>query len=112
MDQDFITLGPPPPTQSIQDPPYIPAGGYSDQAGPSQLYQPEMQTSADQFLRELNAQLPSWAMAISKVPPYLPYKWVPSMEIKGLQRLNASTQGGNVQKTLWNIEHPSSLGYG
>ncbi|MED6142525.1 hypothetical protein PIB30_114656, partial [Stylosanthes scabra] len=38
-------------------------------------------------------ELPSWAMAISKVPPYLPYKWVPSMEIRGLQCLNASTQG-------------------
>ncbi|MED6139641.1 hypothetical protein PIB30_085734 [Stylosanthes scabra] len=40
---------------------------------------------------------PSWATAISKTPP-----WVPSMEIKFLQCLNASMHEGNDQKALSN----------
>ncbi|QHO11058.1 uncharacterized protein DS421_15g494890 [Arachis hypogaea] len=44
-------------------------------------------------------EFPSWAIAISRVPPYFPYKWVPSMDISGLQYLNASMHGGNVQNS-------------
>ncbi|MED6150729.1 hypothetical protein PIB30_075335 [Stylosanthes scabra] len=51
---------------------------------------------------------PSWATAISKTPPYFPYKWVPSMEMKFLQCLNASMHGGNDQKALSNCRDPWS----
>ncbi|MED6224726.1 hypothetical protein PIB30_086847 [Stylosanthes scabra] len=49
---------------------------------------------------------PSCATAINITPPYFPYRWVPSMEMKFLQCLKASTQRGNDQKTLSNCRDP------
>ncbi|MED6212519.1 hypothetical protein PIB30_084168 [Stylosanthes scabra] len=51
---------------------------------------------------------PSYATAINKTPPYFPYRWVPLMEMKFLQCLNASMHGGNDQKTLSNCRAPWS----
>ncbi|MED6148188.1 hypothetical protein PIB30_050756 [Stylosanthes scabra] len=41
-------------------------------------------------------------------PPYFLYKWVPSMEMKFLQCLNASMHRGNDQKALSNCRDPWS----
>ncbi|MED6222824.1 hypothetical protein PIB30_068229, partial [Stylosanthes scabra] len=55
--------------------------------------------------------LPSWTTPISKTPPYLPYRWVPSTETNGLQCFTPSTHAGNVQNTLsnWQLSEPSEL---
>ncbi|MED6198470.1 hypothetical protein PIB30_066592 [Stylosanthes scabra] len=51
-------------------------------------------TSANAMGRIL--ELPSYAIASIKCPPYLPNRCVPSILTSGLQCLNASTHGGNV----------------
>ena len=43
--------------------------------------------------------LASVAIAINNTPRYLPYKWVPSILIIGLQYLNATMHGANAQNT-------------
>ena len=43
--------------------------------------------------------LASVTIAINNTPRYLPYKWVPSILIAGLQYLNAAMHGANAQNT-------------